>query len=140
MAKQRDGDDSELVAIARQKFSVAPLEVLSGRDPDGLLWPAHFVLRGDLDPLIWYLEQGGDFNDEIRDLVLCVLRGKWRRNRRPRSSARLLRELQISYFVAVKVSKGVHPKKARSLAATTFKASPSTVRDAVRNSPPHSLG
>src|SRR5262249_41213856 len=59
-----------------------------------------FALDGDWEPLISYIEDGGDINNEIRNFILDVLRGEVKRpKRRPRRAATLFHHAKIAWHV-----------------------------------------
>jgi hypothetical protein len=94
------------------------------------------ALDGDLQPLISYIEEGGNLNrDEIRKYILNVLRkGKVPRpKRRPRSVSTLEHHFKIAVCVKIWRLRGLGLDAASEKAAETFDVDRATVYRALKD-------
>jgi len=109
-----------------------PGVVIGFKVKDSALVP--FALDGDWEPLISYIEQGGDINHEIRNFILDVLRGKVRRpNHRPRRAATLLHHAKIAWHVSKWRADGLGPEASIQKAIDVFGIDRTTVQRALKD-------
>ena len=93
-----------------------------------------FALDGDREPLISYIEKGGDINrDDIRSFILDVLRGKRPPKRRPRRAATFLHHAVIAWHVRKWRAAGLGPEAAIKQAIQAFDVDRTTVQRALKD-------
>jgi hypothetical protein len=93
-----------------------------------------FALDGDWEPLISYIEKGGDINrDDIRNFILDVLRGKKRPKRRPRLAATFLHHMKIASYVRECRADELGPEASIQKAMEEFNIDRRTVQRALKD-------
>jgi hypothetical protein len=93
-----------------------------------------FALDGDWEPLISYIEKGGDINNEVRTFILDVLKEKVRRPKhRPRRAATLLHHAKIAWLVRKWRADGLGDEASIEKAMEAFNIDRRTVQRALKD-------